>query len=84
MLFGSIALAETGQTSGPAAGTNVPPSTGVTAGGAAGFPGLPGNKSGPAPRHQAAAQQVNPMEQMSGTCRTQSAKMTKGPTITCE
>ncbi len=37
-----------GQTSGPAEGTNVKPSQGVSSSGEAGVPGYPGNKSGPA------------------------------------
>jgi hypothetical protein len=47
LLLGTAALAED-QTSGPAAGTNVAPSKGEESHGAAGEPGMPGGKSGPA------------------------------------
>jgi len=47
LLLGTAVLAED-QTSGPAAGTNVAPSKGEESHGAAGEPGMPGGKSGPA------------------------------------
>jgi collagen type III alpha len=42
---------DTGETSGPATGTNVnPPRGGDAAAGSPGMPGMPGNKNGPAER----------------------------------
>jgi hypothetical protein len=43
----AVAAESGGKTSGPAAGTNVKPSTGPATGGNPGQPGMPGNKSGP-------------------------------------
>ena len=83
LFFGPSAIAQNGKTTGPAVGTDVQPSTGSDAGGAAGVPAKPGSKAGPTEQSQVNSG-VSGNEAAQSNCKSASAKMTNGSTTECK
>ncbi|MBV8564171.1 MAG: hypothetical protein JOY94_03885 [Methylobacteriaceae bacterium] len=84
LFFSPAAIAaQNGNTTGPAVGTDVQPSTGSNAGGAAGVPAKPGSKAGPTEESQVNSG-VSGNEAAQSNCKSASAKMTNGATTECK